>query len=162
MLHIDITQCYKRFNATKAKTIWISLWDSSPSFSTVKKWAAEFIFCHLSICENEHSGCWKPTATDKNMLKNPQCHVKWSCQHLKRLYTQQITQTFAYEKASSVIGSAFANNQSETHMNKCFWRVLGHILKQFRLVGPYKTWFHDCAPGTKQQFREWLEVLQRR
>ena len=67
------------------KTSWKPLWKESPSYSTVKKWAAEFRKGRENIEDDEWSGCPKEATADESVEivhSLLMCDRRWNLQDI--------------------------------------------------------------------------------
>lgn len=144
--------------------------DSSPSFTTVKFWAAEFKRGRKSLGDDERSGRPKTVTTDDNIAKVHQmvlddrrikvreiaeamkmskervCHILNQDLGMRKLSARWVPRLLTLDQKrvrmniSNALLAQFRRNKSE------FWR---------RLITVDETWIHHYTPETKIQSKQW-------
>jgi histone-lysine N-methyltransferase SETMAR len=147
--------------------------DSPPSFSTIKKWAAEFKCGHTSLEADPHEGHAK-SATTPEIIEPVHGMVldNW------RMKVPEITETIGFSKehvgyilyeeldmkklCAIWLPRLLTADQKYTRM-KIFEQCLEHFNKNktdsvHRFITMDENWIYHYTPESKQQSKQWTEA----
>jgi len=147
--------------------------DSSPSFSTIKKWAAEFKCGRTSLEDNPREGRPKSATTPEiiGQVHDMVLDDWWMKVH-------EIDETIGISKervgyilheeldmkkfCARWVPHLLTADQKFTHMKiteqclECFNKNKTDFVHQFITMD--ETWIHHCTPESKQQSKQWTEA----
>jgi len=148
-----------------------TLGDSSPSFSTIKKWAAEFKRGRTSIQDDERSGRPKTATTEENVAKIHNAIL--SDRRLKIRELAEMSKISAdrvhcilhdilgmRKLSARWVPRLLTPDQKRTRLNisqQCldqFQRNPAEFLRRFITVD--ETWIHHYTPEMKEQSKQWV------
>lgn len=144
--------------------------DSSPSFTTVKFWAAEFKRGRTSLGDEERSGRPRTATTDENIaqvhqmvLDDRRIKVRELAEVMKmskERICNILTEELGMRKLSARwVPRLLTVDQKRTRMNisKAMLAMLRRCKSEFwrRLVTVDETWIHHYTPETKIQSKQW-------
>ncbi|KAH0816471.1 hypothetical protein GEV33_006320 [Tenebrio molitor] len=118
-----------------------TLKETAPSFSTVKKWAAEFKRGRTSIEDDERTGRPKTATTDEIVAK-----INNAVLNDRRLKVREIAEAvkISIDRVHHILHEIL----------DLFKRNPAEFLRRFITVD--ETWIHHYTPETKQQSKQWI------
>jgi hypothetical protein len=147
--------------------------DSSPSFSTNKKWAAEFKHGHTSLEDDPHEGCPK-SATTPEIIEQVHDMVLDD----RQMKVREIVETIGISKecvgyilhkeldmkklCARWVPRLIIADQNHTYMNiseQCLEHFNNNkidFVRRFIIMD--ETWIHHYTPESKQQSKQWTEA----
>jgi histone-lysine N-methyltransferase SETMAR len=147
--------------------------DSSPSFSTNKKWATKFKRGHTSLEDDPREGRPKSAATSEIIEKVHDMILDDRC-----MKVHEIAETIGISKecvgyilleeldmkklCARWVPRLITADQKRTHMNiseqclRCFNKNKTDFVHQFITMN--ETWIHHYTPESKQQSKQWTEA----
>jgi histone-lysine N-methyltransferase SETMAR len=147
--------------------------DSSPSFSTIKKWAAKFKRGHTSLEDDPREGRPKSATTletidqvHKMVLDDGQmkvCEIAETIGISKECIGYMLHEELDMKKlCARWVPCLLTDDQKHTHM-KISEQCLEHFNNNKtdfvrRFITMDETWIHHYTPETKQQSKQWTEA----
>lgn len=162
----------KRLSPTDIQTeLRGTLGDSSPSFSTIKKWAAEFRRGHTSIQDDERSGRPRTATSAENVAKIHNAILNDRRLKVRELADMaKISNDRVHYILHDILGMKklsarwvprlLTSDQKRRRLNisqQCldlYKRNPTEFLRRFITVD--ETWVHHYTPETKEQSKQWV------
>ena len=163
----------RRFNANEIHSKFIKVYgDSTPSFSTIKKWAAEFKHGRTTLEDDPREGCPR-SATPPEIIEQVPDMVLDD----RRMKVREIAETMGISKEKRVgyilheeldikklcarwVQRLLTTDQKRMKISEqCLQRFNKNktdLVRRFITMG--ETWIHHYTPESKQQSKQWTKA----
>lgn len=150
-----------------------TLGDSSPSYSTVKKWAAEFQHGRTSIQDDERSGRPKTATTDEiiekihNAVLNDRRIKVRELVEIAKISDERVRNILHEHLNMKKLSARWVprlltidHKRERMNTSKHCLELFQHNPQEFlrRFITVDETWIHHYTPETKVQSKQWVEA----